>query len=133
MCGKQLLWPTLQYSVFLRGLQKSSEKPHNKKSHDGPIASRIRTVTPNDYNTVLGPIYFDFNLYSVSGGLHQQKKVGRIHSCPPITATSHKGANEFYLSVPMSPFSYAFQIIQDNDTQNHFQFSNLGVKHGLLL
>jgi len=133
MRGKQLLWPTLQYSVFLGGLQKSNKKPHNKNSHHRPIASRIRTVTPNDYNTVLDPIYFDFNWYCVSGGLHQQKKVGRIHSCPPITATWHKGANEFYLSAPMSPFSYAFQIIQDNDTQNHFQFSNLGVKNGLLL
>jgi len=33
----------------------------------------------------------------------------------------------------MFTFSYAFQIIQDNDTQNHFQFSNQGVKHGFLL
>jgi hypothetical protein len=57
MCGKQLLWPTLRYSVFLGGLQKSSKKTRNKNSHHRSIASRIRTGTPNDYNTALDPIY----------------------------------------------------------------------------
>lgn len=87
MCGKRLLWPTLRYSVFLGGLQKLSKKTHNKNYHHRPIASRIRTGTPNDYNTLLDPIHFDFNCYRVAGGLHQQKQVGQIHSRPPITAT----------------------------------------------